>query len=167
MGFVLYRKSVMMTSLRGRAHIKIDSKGRISLPTSFRGGLGKSNQIYVTNNLYRGHHFLDLCTAAEWLKLEKKIAQMPSLKSEVQAYQRFYISSAELCPIDSQSRILIPPHLREFAKLKEDIVLVGVGGKIEIWSDLIWRQLFGELEKDFERVIGVISDIDQSNGHKK
>ncbi|MCB0350086.1 MAG: hypothetical protein KDD38_02810, partial [Bdellovibrionales bacterium] len=100
-------------------------------------------------------------------KLEKKIALMPSLKNEVQAFQRFYISSGEECAIDAQGRILIPQHLRDYADLKDDIVLVGMGFKIEIWSYASWQPLFGQLEKDFEKVMNIISDIDEAKGSRK
>jgi MraZ protein len=158
---------VRMTSLRGRAHIKIDPKGRLSLPSSLRSGLGKSNKVFITNSIYQGRRFLDFYTATEWLKLEKKISLMPSLRSEVQAFQRFYISSGEECVIDAQGRILIPQHLRDYADLKDDIVLVGMVSKIEIWSHVNWQPLFRQLEKDFENVMNIISGIDEAKGSKR
>ena len=44
------------------------------------------------------------------------------------------MSSAEDCPIDAQGRILVPPHLREYAGLEREVTLAGVGTRIEIWS---------------------------------
>ncbi len=158
---------VRMTSLRGRAHIKIDPKGRLSLPTSFRAALGKSNRVFITNSLYQGRRFLDFYNFSEWQKLEKRITRMPNLKVEVQAFQRFYLSSAEECSIDSQGRVLIPQHLRDYAALQSDIVLVGMSHKVEIWSEESWRPLFDQLENDFEKVLSVISDIDEVKSRKR
>jgi MraZ protein len=156
---------------RGRAHIKIDPKGRMSLPTSFRDGLNSSQKVFITNNFYQGHRFLDFFTQAEWEKLEKKISKMPNLKTEVQVFRRFYLSSVETCDIDAQGRLLIPSHLRDYAQLQDDIVLVGMGQKIEISQEEEWQKLLGSLEKDFEKVTDVISNLDESGsmgrGNKK
>lgn len=93
-GFILYRNGCQDDVSCGRAHIKIDPKGRLSLPTSFRAALGKSNRVFITNSLYQGRRFLDFYNFSEWQKLEKRITRMPNLKVEVQAFQRFYLSSA-------------------------------------------------------------------------
>ena len=156
-----------MTTLRGRAHIKIDPKGRLSFPTTFRKALGSSVEVCITNNLYKGHRFLDLYTQNEWKKLEQNISRMPRLKSEVQAFQRFYLSGGELCTLDSQGRVLVPQHLREYASLEQDIVLVGMGHKIEIWNDKAWSVLCSQLEKDYEKVIEVIAGLDNKKVEKK
>ena len=153
---------VRMTRVRGRSHIKMDDKGRISLPATFRSAFAKTSKLYITNSLYQGRRFLDLYSSSEWQKLESRISKLPSLKSEVQAFQRFYLSSAEECELDSQGRMLIPAHLREYAGLQSDVVLVGVGHKVEMWSADEWSPLFGQLEKDYERVVEVLSDLEES-----
>lgn len=157
----------MTSSWRGRAHIKMDAKGRLSLPTSFRGPLGKSSQVFITNSLYKGHRYLDFYIRAEWEKLEKKIARWPRLKPEVQAFQRFYISSVEACQVDGQGRVLIPPHLRQYAGLEEDIVLVGMDRKIEIWQEKTWRDLFAKLENDFEGMLNILAGFDEREKGRK
>ena len=36
--------------------------------------------------------------------------------------------------VDKQGRILIPTSLKDFAALEKDVVLIGVGSRMEIWS---------------------------------
>jgi len=148
-----------MTTLRGRAHIKLDPKGRLSLPTSFRSGFGRSPQVVITNNTFNGQRFLDVHPMSEWMKLEKKVAKWPQLKPEVIAYQRFYISSAEFGALDLQGRLLIPQHFREYAQFAEDLILVGMGHKLEIWSEKIWTPIFNDIEKDFAKITQVLAGL--------
>lgn len=42
--------------------------------------------------------------------------------------------------VDKQGRILLPQDLREFAHLDRDVVLAGMGGRIEIWSLEKWNE---------------------------
>ena len=44
------------------------------------------------------------------------------------------------CEVDKQGRILISPVLREFAGLNKDVVLAGVGSRIEIWDKAAWQE---------------------------
>lgn len=155
-----------MTGFQGRAHIKIDPKGRLHLPTSFANVLKKSSRVVVTNSVFRGEKFLDFHSLAEWSKLEARIALLPQLKSEVQSFQRFYLSSGEVIELDSQSRVLIPQHLREYAGLGSEIVLIGMGRKIEIWNDKKWRAHFGEIVTNFDQILSVISDLDERHSER-
>ncbi len=148
-----------MTALRGRAHIKLDPKGRLSLPTSFRNGFGRNSQLVITNNTDDGQRFLDVHPRADWEKLEKKVASWPQMKPEVIAFQRFYISSAEFSTLDSQGRLLIPQHFRLFADFDEDLVVVGMGRKLEIWAEKVWTARFNQIEKDFSRITQILADL--------
>jgi len=150
---------VRMTTLRGRAHIKIDPKGRISLPTQFRSALKRSPKLFITNNTFKGARFLDIYSSREWSVLENRVAQWPQLKAEVIDFQRYYLSSAEDINLDNQGRIQIPQHFRDYAGLTGDLVIVGMGTKLELWSAKTWNGLVGDIEKDFSRITQVLSEL--------
>jgi MraZ protein len=44
------------------------------------------------------------------------------------------VSGAVEAPIDGQGRVLVPPHLREHGGLERDVIIAGVGSRIEIWD---------------------------------
>ena len=55
-------------------------------------------------------------------------------------FVRFFLAGAASVEVDKQGRILIPSVLREFAALDKEVALVGVGGRIEIWSKERWEE---------------------------
>jgi MraZ protein len=149
-----------MTAFQGRAHIKIDPKGRIHLPVSFSQLLAQHKNLIVTNATFKGVSFLDVYTQNEWRKLEERIERLPQLKYEVQVFKRFYISSGEAVALDGQGRMLIPPHFRDFAELQDDVVLIGMRNKIEMWGAKKWQKLFSEMATNFDEIQSTIADLD-------
>ncbi len=56
----------------------------------------------------------------------------------VRDIDRFILGSAFELTVDDQGRVLVPEVLSEYASLKEDVVFVGLGDRIEIWSRDEW-----------------------------
>ena len=48
--------------------------------------------------------------------------------------RRFLIGSSTEVECDKQGRVLIPSHLREYAGIKKEALVIGTGATIEIWS---------------------------------
>lgn len=125
---------------RGRFQHNLDAKARLSVPSKFRDVLTTNfdERLVVTN--------FDNCLwaypAAEWQKVEEKVAALPQFKDEVKALQRVFISAATECPIDKAGRILIPPTLRDYAAIEREVILVGMINRIEIWSKERWNAVF-------------------------
>ena len=141
---------------------KLDPKGRMSLPSAYRSTTTKKKSSYViTNSLFQKKKCLDVYSMKEWEKLEAKIQKMPSLKADVQAFQRFYMASGHEVSADSQSRLLIPQGLRKYAELEEEVMLVGMGHKFEIWPLKTWSELFQGLTDNFENILATVADLEQ------
>ncbi len=150
----------MNTWFRGRFEIRIDEKGRLRMPSVLRNTHSKDNQVVITNGQFRGQRCLDLYTLDSWKKLENRIAKLPSLKTEVQIFQRFYLSGAQETVYDGNGRILLTLSARKYANLDTNIVLVGMGEKIEIWSKSSWDRLYESLAGDFEESLHQIAKIE-------
>lgn len=125
---------------RGRFEHSLDVKGRLSVPSKFREVLAAKydDRLVVTNF----DNCLWVYPAAEWIKVEEKVAALPQFKDEVKALQRVFISAATECAIDRSGRILIPPTLREYAAIDREVVLVGMINRIEVWSKDRWNAIF-------------------------
>ena len=142
---------------RGRYEHAIDIKGRISVPAKFREVLGKKydDRLVIT-------HY-DQCLVAypyeEWTILEEKQKSLPQLKKETKAYLRFFYSSGVDCAIDKQGRLLIPQTHRDYAGLQKDVVLVGVGTKIEIWDKQRWEEEFRKAQEGFDQTSDTLTSL--------
>ena len=151
----------MIAQFQGRFEVKVDPKFRISLPSEFRDHLKvcKAKNLVITNGQYQGFKCLDVYPEFEWQKLEKRISKLPQLKLEVQAFQRFYLSGGHRLDVDGNSRILIPPSLRSYAGIQNQVMLVGFTHKFEIWALDQWNSLFENLAKDFDGTLSVVSNL--------
>lgn len=114
---------------RGEYNHTIDAKGRIMIPVKIREQLGDS---FVVSKGLDG--CLWMMDNEEWKRLEDEIHSMPFGKKETRMLARFIFAGAADGELDKQGRVLIPPVLREFAGLEKDVVLSGVGSRVEIWD---------------------------------
>ncbi len=153
---------------RGRFEIKLDPKGRLLIPAAYRQNLPVENpQFIITNNRYRGKSCLHAYSIHEWEKLERNISRLSSLKAEVQAFNRFYLSAGQVADVDSQNRILVPQSLRKFAGLVGGVFLVGLGNKFEIWAESTWNSLYEDLTENFEQTLEAVALLDSETSKKE
>ena len=134
---------------RGSSSHTIDPKGRIIIPSRFRDILkqdGDGVMISRLDNCVMGY------TYDEWSKVESRILAMAKSSDKMRRFKRIFIGSACDCHCDKQGRILIPPHLREYAKLEKEIVLVGVLDHFEIYSREQWENENHILEDDMKNI---------------
>ena len=117
----------------GEYNHTIDPKGRVIIPAKFRDTLGE--QFVITKGL---DGCLFVYDEQEWKAFEEKLKTLPITNKEARAFVRFFIAGAADVETDKQGRILIPVVLRDHAKLIKDVVLVGVGSRVEIWSKECW-----------------------------
>ncbi|MDR0948306.1 MAG: division/cell wall cluster transcriptional repressor MraZ [Lachnospiraceae bacterium] len=121
----------------------LDPKGRLSIPAKFRESLGE--EFVVTRGM-------DACLYVyaneEWSVLAKKLTSLPLTNKEARKFARFMLSGAATVEVDKQGRILLPVNLRTYADLEKDVVLVGVGSRIEIWSKENWETADADNDMD-------------------
>lgn len=136
---------------KGEHHYSLDEKGRIVLPPKFRRDLG--TKVVVTRGL-------DECVAvyspAEWAKLEKRLKALAVNRRD---FSRFMLASAEDVDLDKQGRMTIPAHLRQYAKVDRDAVVVGVGGRLEIWSEANWQRYIAKVQAEAASLASELSDL--------
>ncbi|MBQ0025944.1 MAG: division/cell wall cluster transcriptional repressor MraZ [Lachnospiraceae bacterium] len=119
----------------GEYNHTIDAKGRLIIPAKFRDQLGK--EFVVTGGL---DGCLYIFTKEEWTTFEEKLHALPISNPNARKFSRFFLSNADTCEVDKQGRALIKSELRLLAGLNTEVVLAGVGGRIEIWDKAKWNE---------------------------
>jgi MraZ protein len=61
-------------------------------------------------------------------------------QADTRAFNRFMLAGASEINVDSVGRILIPDHLKEFAKIKTKVVFAGVHNRVEVWNENRWEE---------------------------
>ena len=118
----------------GKYNHTIDPKGRLSIPSKYREVLG--DEFVVSKGM---DGCLYVYANDDWKVFEGKLASLPLMSEEARQFARFFLSGAQYVTVDKQGRILMPQDLRDFAGLEKDVVLAGMGGRIEIWSLERWN----------------------------
>ena len=111
----------------GEYEHNLDTKGRVTMPAKLREDIGDT--FIVTKGL---DGCLFAYSTVEWNNFEEKL--------KTRDFVRFFLSGAIECEIDKQGRFLIPNNLRTYAKLEKEVVIIGVGTRIEIWNKDEWTK---------------------------
>jgi len=119
---------------RGINAINVDEKGRIALPTRYRDDL-----FTVVVTIDTEEKCLLMYPLEDWEEIEAKIEALPSFNQAARRVQRLLIGHATELSLDNNGRIVLPQLLRDYAGLEKQVMLVGQGKKIEIWSAQQWE----------------------------
>ena len=130
----------------------IDAKGRLIIPAKFREELGDT--FVVTKGLDKCLFVYD---SRSWEEFASKLQTLPLMNQDARKFVRFFMAGANEVEIDKLGRILVPVPLREFAELKKDVMLIGMTGRVEIWS----RENYGTSteDDDMDAIAGILDKI--------
>ena len=120
--------------MRGSAPARIDDKGRLKVPTLFRGEIQdhRGPDVFVTS--IKGD-CVRIYPMSVWLEIERKLSAMPSnhpSRVRFLAAVNYYGQPSEL---DVQGRIVIPPQLRSSASIVGDVRVFGHIDYLEVWNE--------------------------------
>jgi MraZ protein len=122
--------------VRGSYQAKIDEKGRLKLPASYRSDIEsewKTPAVYLTCDDAYGQ-YVRVYPMPVWEGIEERLKKMPSTDQARRRYERWTSLYGMEGEIDAQGRVLIPPQLREPAAMQGEVVVLGQPTFLEIWN---------------------------------
>jgi len=134
----------------GEYEVTFTGQGRINIPKKIRESLGKDNTVVLTKGF-------DRCLAGfrheDWDKGAQELLAPSLLEMDKAEIKRHLFSSAAVCEIDEQGRIVIPKNLLRYAKLEEkNMTVIGVGAHFEIWDTNEWQKYQEETEPIIKKI---------------
>jgi len=133
----------------GEFEHSLDKKGRVIIPSSFRDILKEkyAEKLFLSRGL---DGCLFLFTEEEWKTLERDFKEVSFTKKDARGFNRLFFSGSCELRCDKQGRILIPQSLKDWAGIKEDVMVVGVSSRIEIWAKERWQEFLKNSMNSFE-----------------
>ena len=124
---------------------QLDERGRFVLPAKLREKM--SGTVHVTRSLV--DECLILYTEDEWDILEEQVRDLPTTTNKAaKKFVQIVFGQGAECEIDKQGRIGLTQDLLKAASMTRDIVLVGVGSKLEIWDAEKYQQSLEDIDFD-------------------
>jgi len=135
---------VEQRGLRGSSATRIDDKGRLKVPTIFRGVIQDQHgpDVFVTSVTGDSVRIYPMPV---WLEVERKLTQMPAnhpARLKFLDRVNYYGQPGEL---DGQGRVVIPAHRRDRAAIVGDVRVFGRIEYLEVWNEEKFSQ---RLEQD-------------------
>lgn len=126
--------TITENTFTGEFNYTLDSKGRLNIPSKFRGALSPENDsnFVITKGM-------DRCVVAypvvEWQRrVETGLRELSATSLRNRLFVRSVTRYATTVRLDSQGRIQLTPYLKDYALLDRDVRIIGVVNKIEIWN---------------------------------
>jgi MraZ protein len=140
-----------MSSFKGSYEYSVDNKGRVNIPARLRKYVSpEANDTFVITRGYEKCLFV--YPLDEWNKLEQSIRDLTPTNPKHRYFMRTLLEQATESQLDGQSRISIPRDLLRLAGIENDVLILGVLERLELWSPEIYKEYQKSQEESYESV---------------
>ena len=144
---------------QGESTNRLDAKGRLAIPPGMRMELrGQDDRPPVVTRLL-DVPALGLYPAERWLEFKRRIQTMSEWDHNVQKMRRMVVAGAKEAPLDTQGRILIPPHLRQYAGLEKEVSILDTGARLEIWDRARYEHELQSIQVQSQDLANEVGDL--------
>lgn len=136
---------------RGQYTYSVDAKGRVSIPAKLRRHVAaEANDTFV---MTKGTaNCIDVYPLDQWQQFEDKLLNLNPFKPNDARFIRMILQFATEDSLDSQSRILIPQNLIEYAKIEKEVLIIGALKKIELWNPKTYEEYLSQVPETYEQI---------------
>ena len=123
--------------LTGTFKRSVDEKQRIAIPKRLRAALvpDECKGLYIAPGTDGS---LAIYSEAAFSVLADQLSESSPTAQDVRAFSRMFFARAQYADVDSQGRVRVPPELATFAKLENEVVMIGVRDHLEVWNLERW-----------------------------
>lgn len=152
----------------GNIEAKIDAKGRVFLPATFRKVLQANGEENLVLRKDVFQPCLVLYPESVWNEqMDELRSRLNRWNREHQRIFRQFVSDVEAISLDGNGRFLIPKRYVDMAAISGQVKFIGMGDSIEIWSEGNTVDPFMEPDEfgaALESIMGDPSPADADNG---
>ena len=132
----------MARRFRGESHHKVDSKGRVSIPATFRRVLEASDPNWRDGDnpelviVYGDHRrsYLECYTIDAIEEVDAKIARLPRGSVERKMLERLFSGQSFPTNVDETGRLVLPAKLRKKIDIENEAFFIAAGDTFQIWK---------------------------------
>ena len=141
----------------GNSEAKLDTKGRVFLPSSFREQLQgfAGDSLVLRKDIFQD--CLVIYPETVWNEqLQDLRSRLNRWNARHQMIFRQFVSDVEIITLDSNGRLLIPKRYLKLANIAQEVRFIGMDDTIEIWSKEVADQPFiapDEFGKELESIV--------------
>jgi len=140
-----------MSSFKGSYAYSVDNKGRINIPSKLRKYVSPdANDTFIITRGYE--QCLFVYPLDEWNKLEQSIRELTTTNPKHRFFMRTLLEKATESQLDGQSRITIPKELLQFANIENEVLILGVLERIEVWDPKVYQEYQKAQAESYENV---------------
>jgi MraZ protein len=141
---------------RGTFDHTLDAKNRLTVPARYRAALADGVVLAMPVDQ---EPCVGVWHPEEYERYSRRaLADLPALSPRLSKLERFFYGSSQDADLDAAGRIMIPSFLLEHARLKKDVVVVGAGDRLELWSRDAWNDHRPALLSGVEEITAHVDD---------
>ena len=126
---------------------KLDKKGRVSVPASFRSYLSSLGYNGVICYPSFNNQSIEACSQDRIEKLSNTIDSLNPFEEKRDFFATSILSESISLQFDSEGRISLPTKLLKHAKIKNNMLFVGQGKTFQIWEPSIFEKFKAQAKK--------------------
>ncbi len=119
---------------------KIDKKGRVSVPATFRSHLNSLGYNGFISYPSFNHSALEACSQDRIEKLSNTIDSLNPFEEKRDYFATSILSESVNLQFDTEGRVSLTDKLLSHAKIKKNILFVGLGKTFQIWEPKLFEK---------------------------
>jgi MraZ protein len=135
-------------AFRGHFEHTLDAKNRLSIPARFRASFSAGVVLAKDPEPCMAVWTPDTHEAI----IERALGNLNPMGSEYRKLSRFYQGNSFEIDLDASGRVILPAPLLAHAGIAKEVVVVGVGDHLEVWSAERWQRQQEALDAEIEEV---------------